>query len=99
MGERRGDHRWEWQGEREGERRLHISEAAKVLGISKDAVRMRVKRGTLRSDKDEDGRVYIYLNEMPDGVPHGVPHGVRPELQAENLLIAAKDETIRLLSE
>jgi hypothetical protein len=43
------DHR----GERRSERRVHLSEAAALLGVSKDAVRMRVKRGTLRSEKGE----------------------------------------------
>jgi excisionase family DNA binding protein len=37
--------------ERRSERRVHLSEAAEILGVSKDAVRMRVKRGTLRSEK------------------------------------------------
>ena len=57
------DHR----GERRPERRVHLSEAAELLGVSKDAVRMRVKRGTLRSEKGEDGRVYVWVNVTPDG--------------------------------
>jgi len=39
-----------------------LKEAAVALGISKDAVRQRVRRGTLESDKGEDGRVYVYLH-------------------------------------
>lgn len=46
-------HRW---------KRLTVSEAAKVLRISKDAVRKRMQRGTLRHDKTLDGRVYVYLD-------------------------------------
>jgi hypothetical protein len=38
-------------GDRRPERRVHLSEAAEILGVSKEAVRMRVKRGTLRSEK------------------------------------------------
>ena len=41
---------------------MPLKEAAAVLGVSKDAVRQRVRRGTLRSDKGEDGRVYVYLD-------------------------------------
>lgn len=37
-----------------------------MLGVSREAVRKRVKRGTLRSDKDSDGRVYVYLPVGPD---------------------------------
>ena len=66
------DHR----GERRSERRVHLSEAAEMLGVSKDAVRMRVKRGTLRSEKGEDGRVYVWVNVNPDVDPNTVhPQG------------------------
>jgi hypothetical protein len=43
-------------------RRMTLVEAADVLGISKEAVRKRVKRGSLSSDKGGDGRVYVYLD-------------------------------------
>jgi hypothetical protein len=66
------DHR----GERRSERRVHLSEAAALLGVSKDAVRMRVKRGTLRSEKGENGRVYVWVNVNPDADPNTVhPQG------------------------
>jgi excisionase family DNA binding protein len=39
--------------------RLTVQEAAEVLGTSVDAVRMRVRRGSLPSEKDSDGRVYV----------------------------------------
>jgi hypothetical protein len=58
-------------GERRSERRMHLSEAANLLGVSKDAVRMRVKRGMPRSEKGEDGRVYVKSD--------GDPNGVQPE--------------------
>src|SRR5215210_3477062 len=41
--------------------RLSVSEAAEKLQISKDAVRKRMQRGTLRHDKTLDGHVYVYL--------------------------------------
>jgi len=69
------DHR----GEHRSERRVHLSEAAALLGVSKDAVRMRVKRGTLRSEKGGDGRVYVWVNVGPDADPNTV----HPELQSE----------------
>jgi magnesium-transporting ATPase (P-type) len=49
-------------GAQRGVQRLTLAEAAQLLGISKSAVRQRVRRGTLRSDKGEDGRVYVYLD-------------------------------------
>jgi len=41
--------------------RVTVPEAAKLLRISEGAVRQRIHRGTLRTDKDEEGRVYVYI--------------------------------------
>ncbi len=49
----------------EGEKAT-IQEAARVLGISEGAVRKRVDRGTLQSEKGEDGRVYVRLPDWVD---------------------------------
>ena len=73
-------------------RRLTVQEAAEVLGTSVDAVRMRVRRGTLESEKDPDGRVHVWVN--------GDSTETRPRLDGEpSALISAKDETISVLSE
>jgi hypothetical protein len=45
-----------------------VQEAAEVLDTSVDAVRMRVRRGALESDKGEDGRVYVWSNPDELGV-------------------------------
>ena len=42
--------------------RLTVAEAAERLGITKEAVRKRIHRGTLRSDKDQDGTVRVYIS-------------------------------------
>ena len=42
--------------------RLTVQEAARHLGISQDAVRQRIRRGSMRHDKDDKGRVYVYLD-------------------------------------
>jgi predicted transcriptional regulator len=41
-----------------------VSEAAEVLGITPEAVRMRIKRGTLHSEK-RGNRVYVLLGPRP----------------------------------
>jgi len=46
--------------------RLTQREAAEALGVSVEAIRKRVKRGTVRSEKGGDGRRYVYLDEAPD---------------------------------
>jgi regulator of protease activity HflC (stomatin/prohibitin superfamily) len=43
-----------------------MADAAEVLDISKEAVRKRVQRGTLRSEVGEDGRRYVYLDAGRD---------------------------------
>ncbi len=73
-------------------RRLTVQEAAEVLGTSVDAVRMRVRRGSLESEKDPDGRVHVWVN--------GDSTETKPRLDGEpSALISAKDETIATLRE
>jgi hypothetical protein len=58
-----------------GTRRVTLRGASEELGVSVEAVRKRVKRGSLRSDKDPDGRVYVYLDAGGDAS--------RPQAEAE----------------
>src|SRR5919112_1099640 len=51
--------------------RVTVQEAAQRLGISQDAVRQRIRRGSMRHDKDDKGRVYVYLN--PTNTRAGAP--------------------------
>jgi excisionase family DNA binding protein len=55
-----------------GTARFSYKEAAHALGISTDAVRMRVRRGTLRSERD-GSRVFVILDadEIPTGHDQG----------------------------
>jgi hypothetical protein len=50
------------------DRRLTLRQAAAVLGVSESAIRKRVERGTLRSDKGSNGRRYVYLDTGADNV-------------------------------
>jgi hypothetical protein len=45
------------------ERTLEISEAARILGISTEAVRKRIKRGSLKAQKNGDGQWLVILDE------------------------------------
>ena len=70
--------------ERRDVQRVPLSEAARILGVSKGAVRQRVRRGTLRADKGDDGRVYVYLDASMDPSPYTVDvHAPRDELIAQ----------------
>ena len=48
--------------------RLTLRQAAAALGVSESAIRKRVERGTLRSDKGSDGKRYVYLDTGADNV-------------------------------
>ena len=81
-------------------RRLAVSETAAELGISAEAVRSRLKRGTLQSVK-EGATVYVLL--PPDQT---TPERDRADDQTtdraqsdSSALISAKDETIATLKE
>jgi excisionase family DNA binding protein len=47
--------------------RMTVQEAARRLGVTDDAIRKRIQRGTLEHDKDPDGRVYVHLDATEDG--------------------------------
>ena len=51
-------------GDQAATRRLYnVTEAAEVLGLTVEAVRSRIKRGTLEKEKDDDGTVYVVVED------------------------------------
>jgi hypothetical protein len=63
--------------------RFTYAEAAKALGISTDATRMRVRRGTLRSERDQDGNVKVILDAdqvVPDETNDALNEHLREEV-------------------
>src|SRR5919107_1364750 len=54
-------------------RRVTMREAADLLGVSNEAIRKRVIRGTLPSEMGEDGRRYVYLKAGRDEVIDEAP--------------------------
>jgi len=84
--------------DRRGVERLTIQQAARRLGVSEGAVRKRVTRGTLRHEKDDDGRVYVYLDAGGiQGVDEGQDAGVDPNSNA--LISQLRDEVAYLRDE
>ncbi len=79
----------------DGISRYTVPEAAKVLGISPEAVRNRLSRGTLDSVK-ENGSVFVLLKTDTSRHADGTPEDISGESGG---LISAKDETIRVLRE
>lgn len=61
-------------------RRLTVQEAAEILGTSVDAVRSRIRRGSLDGKKEQDGRVYVWLDVDQSGdESKGPVEGLREE--------------------
>jgi hypothetical protein len=78
---------------------LDVKLAAEELGISSDAVRKRIARGTLRSAKDDDGSVQVWLDGTYEGLdedpPGDQPKGWTEAGHRRDDLIDAKDEALR----
>jgi DNA-directed RNA polymerase specialized sigma24 family protein len=78
--------------------RLTLRQAATRLGVSESAIRKRVERGTLRSDKGPDGRRYVYLDTGADTVTDegadtsatGEPDALISEMRAHNATLQAQ---------
>ena len=47
------------------EERLTVAEAARRLEVTPDAIRKRIKRGTIRHDADADGKTHVYVDTHP----------------------------------
>ena len=77
-----------------------MDQAARVLGLSVDAIRKRVQRGTIPYEKDPAGRVTILLDSpdahstLPDDLQDST--GLRPDAER---LIAARDELVEELQD
>jgi DNA-binding transcriptional MerR regulator len=58
--------------------RYSIAEAAKALGVTQQAIHGRISRGTIRHERAEDGKQYVYLtdDELSDKqVENALPNG------------------------
>ena len=78
-------------------RRVSVDEAARELGLSVDAIRKRVQRGTIEHERDAAGRVHILL-DSPDNT--STVRDPRPDTTGHTAaLVDAKDETIFELRE
>ena len=77
--------------------RVTIQEAAQRLGVKEDAIRKRIQRGTLRHEKTQAGRVFVWLDAAQDATQDAAQDTYRDASQ--DALLSAKDETIAALRE
>jgi hypothetical protein len=85
--------------------RLTVPEAAGVMGISAEAVRQRIKRGTLTTEKDDSGHVFVLLvddgtrfttdSTRKDGDITALVDNLREQVVYLKETVAQRDEEIR----
>ena len=73
--------------------RLTVAQAADALSISQDAVRKRIARGTIPHDRDESGRVYVYLS------PSETVHKTNQDTIQDDATKTVQDTYIRSLED
>jgi DNA-binding transcriptional MerR regulator len=56
--------------------RLTVPDAAKLLGVTPEAIRQRIRRGTIEYEQDEGGRYHVYLDPSED-VQNNVHNGTQ----------------------
>ncbi len=67
--------------------RLTVREAAEMLGTSVDAIRKRIRKGSLASEKGEDGRVYVWLDpDQDEGQPEASQGDPQPGVETSELV-------------
>ena len=76
------------------ERRATVPEAAEILGISPEAVRARLSRGTLPKEKGPDGTTYVRLN---DDRTHSNDDGTDDRTEADALVFRIMQDQIEHL--
>jgi hypothetical protein len=74
--------------------RVTVREAADRLGVTPDANRQRIKRGTIQHDKGADGLTYVYLTPS-EGVTEDVTEG--PSEGVTEALLRTYEDQIQFL--
>jgi hypothetical protein len=95
----------------DGMGRYPVTEAANILGISTEATRQRIKRGTLPTERDEEGNVFVLLKgngtrttadstrTNANGTDDGTPGGTHTNANRTGDGTDDKERLIRFLSE
>ena len=52
--------------------RLTVAEAAEALGVTRDAIHKRIRRGSVEHEKGEDGRFHVYIDTSTSGLDESV---------------------------
>jgi hypothetical protein len=72
--------------------RLSVADAAKLLNITPEAIRQRIRRGTIEYEQDENAKYYVYL-QSTEGVENNVHNNTNADYSA------LRDHIVTLKSE
>jgi hypothetical protein len=75
--------------------RVSVYQAAEIMGVTVDAIRKRVSRGTIPHERDEDGRVWVIL-DIDQDTSSNVRDSDQPQ-SATDALISQMQERIASL--
>ena len=78
---------------------LPVADAARVLGISRDALYKRIRRDSVGWERGEDGRIYVHVDTATDT---STDAGIAAAMDAstdESALIASLEEQVSYLRE
>ncbi len=86
--------------EDESKERLSVVEAAAALGVTRDAIHKRIRRGSIEHEKGEDGRLYVYVDTSTIGLDNSIDES-KDTSTVESLerLIRSQQERIEDLRE
>ena len=75
--------------------RVSAYQAAEVLGVTVDAIRKRISRGTIPRERDEDGRVWVILDTDQDATSKVQDTG-QPQYDATALISEMRERIASL---
>jgi hypothetical protein len=76
--------------------RLSVGEAAKALGVTRDAIHKRIRRGTIEHEQGEDGRFYVFVDTSAPAADRSTDVSTDDRT---DILIAEMQDRIRSLEE
>jgi DNA-binding transcriptional MerR regulator len=76
--------------------RLSVVEAAEALGVTRDAIHKRIRRGSIEHEQGDDGRFYVYVDTSTTGAEKSTDMSVDDRT---DILIAELQDRVRSLEE
>lgn len=83
--------------QRQGLDRVTVAEAARRLGLTPDAVRKRLTRGSLPHDRDQDGLIHVYIPRSASDQDAANTEQESDQDSGQDLYVRSLEDQIRFL--